>query len=384
MLVKLRTSRMVLMCAALSTWGLGVLAADEEHAQSAQNFTFENDVFFGFDRHYTNGIQFERRFHWDKATGEQLTSARLKKACSFFGCEGFRLHTRAHKFGQLIYTPSDITLSAPQPDDRPWAGLLYYVQDNTLMAPNDDALTRFTFQIGSMGAASLAEHAQKAVHKVIDAKTPMGWSNQADSELGLLLGVERKFALESLSGGAIDGWQWRSAGGWRITGGNIMTMAAAKLEFTIGKGLLKLEEPVGNVDIKINPPVLMSTVPPIGNATDLEQRSSNTLKPTTAVDRTCLFPWLECKASAAVEARLMAYNAFLDGPLFRDGPKVNSRPVVADASVSFQLRFPRTASKSTGPVFVQFKATRRTPEFRSSKPVKSQSFGALTVGCDFF
>lgn len=384
MLAEFQTARTVFMCAALSAWGFGAFGSDEDHAQSAYNVTLENDVFFGFDQYYTNGIQFERRYLWSETTDRELNNDRLTQACAYFGCQGFFLHTRAHKVGQLMYTPADITVSSPQPDDRPWAGLLYYAQDNVLMAPSRDALTKFTFQIGGMGAASLAEQTQKAIHKVINSKTPMGWSNQAKSELGLLLGVERKFALDSLSGGATDGWQWRSSGGWRITGGNIMTMAAAKLEFTVGKGLPKLEETAGDIDTKMRPPVLMSAPVPLGIATDLAPTSSNELKPAAAVDRTCLFPWLECKASAAVEARLMAYNAFLDGPLFRDGPKVDSRPVVVDASVSLQLRFPRTASKDTGPVFVQFKATRRTPEFRSSQPVKSQSFGALTVGCDFF
>lgn len=384
MLVKLHAAHAVFLCVVLTAWGSGAVASDEDYAQSAHNFTFENDVFFGFDRYYTNGIQFERRLRWEKATGERLTTGGLTKACSLFGCEEFRLHTRAHKIGQLMYTPSDITVGASQPDDRPWAGLLYYVQDNTLMAPNEDAMTKFTFQIGGMGAASFAEDAQKAVHKVINSEPPMGWSNQAKGELGLLIGVERRFALESLSGVAPDGWQLRSSGGWRITGGNIMTMAAAKLEFTIGKGLPKLEETAGDINTKMRAPALMSTEVPLGVTTDLAQTSSEAQRPAESVDRTCLFPWLECKASAAVEAKLMAYNAFLDGPVFRDGPKVDSRPLVLDASVSIQLRFPRTASKDTGPVFVQFKATRRTPEFRSSKPVKGQTFGALTVGCDFF
>lgn len=384
MLAEFRAARTVYMCVALSTWGFEASASDEDHAQSAQNVTFENDVFFGFDQYYTNGIQFERRYLWSETTARELNNDRLTQACAFFGCQGFLLHSRSHKVGQLMYTPADITLSSPQPDDRPWAGLLYYAQDNVLMAPSRDELTKFTFQIGGMGAASLAEQTQKAIHKVINSKTPMGWSNQAKSELGLLLGVERKFALDSLSGGATDGWQWRSAGGWRITGGNIMTLAGARLEFTVGKNLPKLDDAAGEVRDKMVPLMYQTSAVAATAATDLVPATNAQLQPASAVDRTCLFSWLECSASAAVEARLMAYNAFLDGPLFRDGPKVDSRPVVIDASVSLRLRFPRTASKDTGPVFVQFKATRRTPEFRSSQPVKSQSFGALTVGCDFF
>lgn len=384
MIAKLVKTRALFVCVVLSVWGFGALASDEDYAQRAQNVTFENDVFYGFDRYYTNGIQFERRFRWTKTTAKELTSDSFIRACSAFGCEGYTLHSRAHKVGQLMYTPSDITVSAPQPDDRPWAGLLYYAQDNIFVAPTDDVLTRFTFQVGAMGKASLAEQAQKAVHKVINSKTPMGWSNQAESELGVLLGVERKFALDSLSGGASDGWQWRSAGGWRITGGNIMTMAAAKLELTLGKGLPKLAEVQGDIENKMSPVAYQLQAVPMSTTTDSVRPSSEPKPLGDTIDRTCLFPWLECRAGAALEARLVAYNAFLDGPVFRDGPKVDSRPFVVDASVSLQLAFPRTATKESGPIFVQFKATRRTSEFRSSRSAKGQTFGALTIGCDFF
>jgi hypothetical protein len=227
-----------------------------------------------------------------------------------------------------------------------------------MLAPDEKSLTKFTLKVGAMGQASLAEKAQKPIHKIINSQTPQGWSNQGGSELGILLAVERRIALKNFSGGTQEGWQWRGAGSWGAAGGNIMTYGAAKMALTIGKGLPNLTETRGGIDQKL-------VQGGIG-------------------DKSCVFSWLECTATAEIEARLMAYNAFLDGPLFREGPKVKSRPFVMDTSLTFLFRFPRTASKDTGPIFVQFKATRRSPEFRSSRDVKSQSFGALSIGYDFF
>ena len=104
---------------------------------------------------------------------------------------------------------------------------------------------------------------------------------------------------------------------------------------------------------------------------------------TALAARDCVFTWLECTAFAAIEGRLIAHNVFLDGRLGHDDPHVSKRAFVADISVGARLDFPRTRSAITGPWFVQFRATRRTPEFTSTFPVPSQSFGALTVGTEY-
>jgi len=375
------------MAFAMSATGAVAMAAtDEDYAASASNFTFENDVFFGEDRYYTNGVQFEKRYRWALTTAKDLELPILNRACTYFSCEGYQLRARSHKLGQLMYTPSDIAVSSPQPEDRPWAGLLYYAQDNYMLAPDGNSLTKFTLQVGVKGPASLAEKTQKAIHKIINSQTPQGWSNQGGSELGLMLAVERRIALKNLSGGSQDGWQWRGAGSWGAAGGNIMTYGAVGLALTFGKGLPNLVETQGDIDQKMVPVVASPMrTGAVSGSPDFAQPLTSTPSPlNVANDKACLFSWLECTATAEVEARLMAYNAFLDGPLFRDGPKVKSRPLVVDASLTLLFRFPRTATKDTGPLFVQFKATRRSPEFRSSRAVKSQSFGALTIGCDFF
>ena len=80
----------------------------------------------------------------------------------------------------------------------------------------------------------------------------------------------------------------------------------------------------------------------------------------------------------------MIHNAFVDGALFRSGPSADKRPLVADMLFGIKLELPRTRTSSTGPLFLQFTATQRTPEFRSpAYRVPSQRFGALTVGAEF-
>ncbi|MES2019211.1 MAG: hypothetical protein V4484_22185 [Pseudomonadota bacterium] len=48
-----------------------------------------------------------------------------------------------------------------------------------------------------------------------------------------------------------------------------------------------------------------------------------------------------------------------------------------------RLDFPGTRTASHGPWFLQFKVTRRSPEFRSSLPVPRHRVAALTIGTEF-
>ncbi len=56
-------------------------------------------------------------------------------------------------------------------------------------------------QIGMVGPSSLAEDAQKFIHKVRDLQRPNGWDNQLKDELGLALAFERKWLYHPTSHG---------------------------------------------------------------------------------------------------------------------------------------------------------------------------------------
>src|SRR5215475_3127639 len=84
------------------------------------SFTFENDFFAGYDRHYTNGVQLAF-----------LTDiAQAPEALRGHGPFAWSADPQAVvAIGQRIYTPADTDINPPDPNDRPYAGWLYIMSD---------------------------------------------------------------------------------------------------------------------------------------------------------------------------------------------------------------------------------------------------------------
>lgn len=333
----------------------GVCAQASEPPEETVHFgTYENDSFFDTDRFYTNGIQLSAKGSRDRRSDS--VKALTRKACEWLGCEDSVLLTTQTNFGQLMYTPGDITVREPQPNDRPWAGLLYVEQVYALLSPDQRTLTTLAVQAGVTGPASLAEGAQKLIHEIMDRPRPAGWHNQVGGSLALMASAERRTALDALSA-ELGGVQMNTAGYWRLALGNTMTYAAGGLAVVIGKDL---------------PPV---SPPPPGIGNKLRKQSIDL--------STCMAKWVQCTAFGIVETRLMARNVFLDGRLFRDDPSVRRRKVVTDLIAGLRLDFPDTRSGSHGPWFVQFKVTRRSREFSSPIAVPRHRIAAITLGTEF-
>jgi len=94
--------------------------ASEKEADVAGSFTFENDLFFKSDHYYTDGVQLTIKQQNLNEVG--LLGHWAFEACELLVCPSTRVDELRHKFGQLMYTPTRITVSTPQPFDRPWAG----------------------------------------------------------------------------------------------------------------------------------------------------------------------------------------------------------------------------------------------------------------------
>jgi lipid A 3-O-deacylase len=263
--------------------------------------------------------------------------------------------------GQLIYTPQDITRPEPQPLDRPWGGLLYYEQAYAFLSPDRHTLTTLTGQLGVTGRASLAEPAQKLAHRLLDRPRPAGWDNQIGGSLAFMASAERRTARAALSSGLGGDVHLNTATYWRLAAGTIQTYAAAGLAVVVGKDL---------------PPV--SPAPPgIGNKLAPAAQSR------APASTSCLAPWVQCTAFGSVEGRLVGYNVFLDGRAFRTDPAVKRRNFVRDLQLGTRFDFPDTRTSSHGPWFIQFKITRRSPEFKSSIPIPRHRVAALTIGTEF-
>jgi lipid A 3-O-deacylase len=322
---------------------------------SARFTTFENDNLVHTDHDYTNGLQFSHK-HSDDTRAAWLRRS-MRQWCDWLGCADARLISTQSNLGQLIYTPSDITLSAPQPLDRPWAGLLYVEQVYALLSADQRTLTTLSVEAGVTGPASLSEQTQRLVHRVTSSRPPQGWDNQIGGSLALMASVEQRNAFAPLSAELGGNVQLRAASYWRLAAGNLMTYAGAGAALTLGKNLpLVAPAPAGISTKMVDPP---------------------------APDTACLWSWLQCTAFTVVEARAMGYNLFLDGRLGRSDPHVTRRTLVLDLMFGLRLDFPHSRGAQHGPWFAQLKVTRRSPEFRAPVLAPYHTVGALTVGTEF-
>ena len=81
----------------------------------------ENDMVAGTDRHYTNGL----KFSWFSPEVNEWTDSgwlgELAESLPVVNQPG-GLKSFGFALGQNIYTPQDITRTAPDPQDRPYAG----------------------------------------------------------------------------------------------------------------------------------------------------------------------------------------------------------------------------------------------------------------------
>lgn len=170
---------------------------------SAEDFTlileYENDLFAGDDRWYTNGV----RATWMRTgkpgvlhdlvtlVGERSRLLDPDKAVSY-----------SISLGQNMYTPKDISDPDPPEDDRPYAGWLNV--STGLGQLRSDSLTRVMVTVGVVGPASLADRTQKEVHRFIDTDMPRGWDTQLRNEPTLMVSAER---IERL-------WERRGEGAW--------------------------------------------------------------------------------------------------------------------------------------------------------------------------
>jgi hypothetical protein len=340
---------------------LGNAAAQEQipRQETVHFFTYENDSRFMTDRFYTSGVQLSKK----RSTDNRGKWARrtIAKACGWLDCNDARILSIQSNLGQLMYTPRNIRVREPQPLDRPWAGLLYYEHVYSLLSPDQRVLTTFTGQLGVTGKLSLAEQFQRGFHHLIDRPQPLGWDNQIGGSLGILASAEQRTAREALSFDLPHDVRFNTATYWRLAAGTIQTYAAAGVAVVIGKDLPAVSPPPPGIGNKI--------------ATG-EARSSAGLT-------SCMVPWVQCSAFGSVEARVVAYNAFLDGRPFSDDPQVKRRPFVHDLVVGSRFDFPETRTASHGPWFLQVKITRRSPEFRSSIPVPRHRVAAVTFGTEF-
>jgi hypothetical protein len=181
---------------------------------------WENDTFGGSDRFYTDGVSLSLAHtgpSWLDPVANLLPWG-----------EGRR--TVGYDVGQIMVTPSNTKLAVPDPDDRPYAGILY--AGLALHVERDNRYYGLKFITGVVGPWSLAEETQKQVHRWIGSSLPAGWDYQLHNEPVLnlvfehrrkfrLLGAPHAFAVEALPLG-------------NVMLGNVLTQADAGAQVRLG------------------------------------------------------------------------------------------------------------------------------------------------------
>ncbi|EGQ8409616.1 DUF2219 domain-containing protein [Vibrio cholerae] len=158
------------------------------YAAAAQTSTFslsiDNDGVFGVDQNYTNGL-------FLSYTSGAITPYWLAKPLSLSIWGAPSLDKWEFTLGHKMWTPSDIELTKPQPNERPYAGYLHTEFNYLSLHPQQ--AQRFNFTLGMTGESALSEEAQKLVHSITKSDEPNGWAYQVEDQLVGSLGYRSHF-----------------------------------------------------------------------------------------------------------------------------------------------------------------------------------------------
>jgi lipid A 3-O-deacylase len=139
----------------------------DEAGRGTWSFTIENDIIAGTDRDYTNGALVS---YVGPSNNLPLVGRIVRDNLDWL-TTAKKWHM-AYGVGQNMYTPQDITTTTPDPADRPYAGFLYGSIGIAADRRDSDGELRqldvLALDVGIVGKGSLAEQAQKFVHKAID------------------------------------------------------------------------------------------------------------------------------------------------------------------------------------------------------------------------
>lgn len=170
-------------------------------AENGKHLLWENDVLTGkllgrSDKWYTNGFKFYSSdkpdcvpAYWFGFLHDQIEELRDGQPD---GKAAYAIQTGT-VFGQLMFTPKNLTTAAPQPMDRFWGGWLYggIVVQRKPQGVGNDGLETLELDVGVTGPISGAEQVQRVVHALSNSTMPSGWGNQIRTEPGIQFNYSR-------------------------------------------------------------------------------------------------------------------------------------------------------------------------------------------------
>ena len=330
-------------------WGLclailfphGVVADDG--AKKLFAFYWENDVFAGTDRDYSNGL----RLSWSKPyrlPGYDSLSF-TDKVIDYLPWvnDPFTRRNIFFTVGQNIYTPADTKTSELIEDDRPYAGFLYTTFG--AYADKDNRRSVWEFDIGVVGSLSMAEQTQNTVHDIINTSKAAGWEHQLENELTLGAAFETSWRLWQRTIGKSFGVQLIPHIGGHI--GNVAVYANTGAELRFGRSL---PNNFGTCPIR---PGCDS-----GELLNIEKNEQS-------VDRN---RW-GAHFFVSINGRAVLHNMFLDGNTFSDSHSVTRESFLCETMIGMAFHY---NSLQVSYAYVQL-----SKEFEEQE--KAPAFGAIKI-----
>jgi hypothetical protein len=306
------------------------------------SFHLDNDLFVNTDRYYTNGMRLSILSKDIEAMDLPPWAERVYDWLPVFGRPGYT-NNIGFAIGQNMYTPRDIAIAEPQPDDHPWGGWLY--ADLSLHHKNERNLHKLSLQLGIVGPDSFAEDSQRIIHTLRDFDLPQGWDNQIGTEPGIRLTYTYKNRLATFGNPRGFGADLIPDIGASL--GNIRTEASIGTTLRAGWRV-----PLDFQSLRIDES---------GYAMAQEGELEGGWKSFSVY------------AFGGLRGHAVAHDIFLDGNTFRDSPSVSRKPWVGAAEVGVGLRW--------GPCRLVYVHVMRTKEFDEAE--SGQKFGSVNFSYFF-
>lgn len=305
--MKLKFVVAALMFSVATAWAGGIIIQEENDALA----------FSPSDRDYTQGLLLQYVGDSEEVNGELVR----------------------HLYGlrNVFYTPRDITIAEPQPDDRPWAGLT--ALSYTTWTSKKDEFVVGEWMVGVVGEWSQSEYIQTEFHDLIHNKEPKGWSNQIPNEVVANYTEDHYYRY----------WKAGKDTGWSADWANI-------LGYSIGTAFDYVK--VGG----------------IGRAGWGLPKEYHTgvIMPTLAKENTySLFLF------GGAEGKAVVHNVMLGGSLWQDGPQQDMKNFVVDAKAGVSAAA-RDLFCTGWEIELTYQQVWRSMEFVDQKDI--EQFGGITLG----
>ena len=142
--------------------------------KSMLSVCLENDIFFGTDIWYSNGVNISYYNPiWQASPFSVILLPYKKKSINFYSLS----------LEQNMYTPKYPTWEGIQYDDRPFSSFLTLTHHKMTNSPDLRLRINSSFAMGVIGAYALGGEIQSYLHGA--EKRPVGWNNQIANDLVL-------------------------------------------------------------------------------------------------------------------------------------------------------------------------------------------------------